>query len=218
MPLVPSYPSGQLAFLQPLLRSRKTWRTVTSSSFYALLNFCWIIAICLGTFFFYDTCCVSGLYPGSKATSLFLESPKPMWDFIVISWGTEPRGARVPAPSQRLTSVGNFIAPLYIFRFFFRLTFKHKSPIIMSFPNSIVAIWGLCFKKFILLLFKRKPLLFFKSQINKQPYQQKPPKHLQAFPDKCFCQRFKRFLFFPKRILLWIHKLYYQGFIWMVEE
>lgn len=144
MSMVPPCSSGQLAFLQPLLGSRKTWSHChlenchrfflpTPSRVFAE----WLPHISGTGVFFTKLAVLLDFMMEAKYTSLFLEPPKPIWGFCCHSmlgwaWGNQNTGSLL---RDLITSVANFIALLSILKSFFSLTFKHMSSIIIPFSQ-----------------------------------------------------------------------------------
>lgn len=130
-----SFRSTGLLAATPFLGSGKTWRTVTSSFFphlEFLLNCCYIFQV-LG--FSLWQLLSFWIYPGSKVQISILRITQTYLRILLSSHEEQSLGEPECQLPLRLTSVANFIALLSILKSFFSPTFKHRSPIIMSFSQ-----------------------------------------------------------------------------------
>lgn len=156
MLMVPPCSSGQLAFLQPLLGSRKAWRTVTGSFFPHLVEFlqncCHIFLVQRFSFWNLWSSLMAFLYFVQEARyrSIFVLRISQAYMRCLLSF------------HQWLTSLLSFPAS--------NLSSAQLSNIdLLSFYllcNSVVLIWTSYSENFTILLVKRKFFPSFKKQIN----------------------------------------------------
>lgn len=159
-----SFRSTGLLAATPFLGSRKTWRTVTSSFFphlEFLLNCCYIFQV-LG--FSLWQLLSFWIYPGSKVQISILRITQTYLRILLSSHEEQRLGE--PECQLPLRDSHQWLTSLLSFPSSNHSSAQLSNIDLLSlclFPNSVVSIWGLCFENSILLLFKRKPLLFFKN-------------------------------------------------------